>query len=338
MRIGLVCPYDLDFPGGVQAQVEGLRLGLVEAGHTVDLLAPGVVGIDLGRTRRIRANRSVAPLALDPRVGSVVRKRLAGCDVVHVHEPLMPVVSWAALGSGRPTVATFHADPPRLMRTLYRFGAPVARARLRATVVTAVSEVAAEGPRLIGVDPRIIPNGIAVPLRVDGQHGRRGVLFIGRDEPRKGLAVLLEAWDRVHADRPDCDLALAGVSGVDRPGVRLLGRVDEQEKARLLGSAAVLVAPNLGGESFGIVVAEGMAAGCAVVCSDLPAFRDVGGDGVATFRTGDAHSLAATLSRLLADEQERAELARAGRHRARRYAWDEVVPAYLSAYELAIAS
>lgn len=338
MRVGLVCPYDLGPPGGVQAQVEGLRTHLVEAGHEVEMVAPGVADLDLGRTNRVRANRSVAPLALNPRAGGVVRRQLEHCDVVHVHEPLMPVVSWAALGSGKPTVATFHADPPPLIRRLYRAMAPIGRSRLRSASVTAVSEVAAAGPRLLGIEPTIIPNGVAVPSRVKDHQDRRGVLFIGRDEPRKGLPVLLEAWDRARARSPDSDLSLIGVTGVDRPGVRFLGRVDDREKSRLLGLAAVLVAPNLGGESFGIVVAEGMAAGCAVLCSDLPAFRDVGGDGARYFATGDSQELAQRLTGLLTDQAARREVALAGRRRARVFAWEEVVSAYLSVYRRAITA
>ncbi len=338
MRIGLVCPYDMGAPGGVQAQVRGLAAALIGLGHDVKVVAPGVVEEDLGRVRRIRANRSVAPIALGPGIGRKVKERLAHCDIVHVHEPLMPSVSLSALRSGRPTVATFHAAPAGGVRLLYKALGPVARRRLDHAVSTAVSRTAAEAAGILGIESTIVPNGVFVPSAVKDQADRHGVLFIGRDEPRKGLSALLAAWPLVQKVSPDSELTIVGVEGTDGPNLRFLGNVDEATKQRLLASSAVLCAPNLGGESFGVVVAEGMAGGCAVVCSDLPAFADVGGDGVATFPVGNVPALALLLASLLSDGERRSALAGRARERVRCYAWATVTEDYLRAYERALGS
>lgn len=333
MRIGLVCPYDLTARGGVQAQVMGLAARFEHLGHRVDVVGPGTEG--LSRVRRFRLNRSVAPVALGRGSARTARRRLAGCDVVHVHEPFVPAISWGALGCGSPLVATFHAAVPPAVAALYRSLAPIGRRRLGGAVLTAVSATAARGPRLLGLEATIIPNGVVVPPEVSGQAARSGVVFVGRDEPRKGLGVLLAAWERVQPAVPEATLTVVGAVRNPIPGVRFLTGVDDEEKARILGDSAILCAPNLGGESFGIIVAEGMAAGCAVVCSDLPAFVDVGGEGVALTPVGDAEALARALITLLGDKQGRVDLARRGRAHAARYSLDDVASAYLETYRRA---
>jgi phosphatidylinositol alpha-mannosyltransferase len=269
-----------------------------------------------------------------------VREAVAGADVVHVHEPLMPLASLAATRSGpAPVVGTFHADPGRVIRTLYRVVAPVLRRTVhRLRVVTAVSPTAAGAvSRLARV--RIVPNAVDVAgYRNDGSLRTGGrVLFIGRDERRKGLDVLLDAWPAVRREHRGASLRVVGGLREAAPaGVEFLGRVDETAKRRELAAARVLAAPNLGGESFGIVLVEGMAAGATVVASDLDAFRAVVGDSGVLVPPGDAAALAEAIASLLADPERAARLGESGIRRAAAYDWPGVVDAYLEAYREAL--
>jgi phosphatidylinositol alpha-mannosyltransferase len=340
VRIALVCPYDLAQPGGVQQQVIELADRLVDLGHDAWAVGPGTgegwqsVGPSVG----VRANSSRAPIAPAPRVIRRVRRVIAGADVVHVHEPLMPMTSLAALSAGFPTVATFHAAAPAWVRSIYRLAGPVVGRWLRRTEITAVSPVAAAAiPAGWGL-PTIIPNGIDVGAFHRDAVSRlpHRVAFLGRDEPRKGLDVLLEAWPSVRAAVPDAELEVLGAARSSSiPGVSFRGRVGEPAKHQALASAAVFSAPNLGGESFGIVVAEGMAAGCAVVASDLPAFRAVAGDGADYVAVGDPGALANAIVGLLRDERRRAALAALGRDRSAQFDWASVTQAYLAVYRRA---
>ena len=333
MRIGLVSPYDLDRPGGVQAQVLGLARRLAEAGHDAVVVGPGA-GADrsVGRVVAVPANGSIVPLGVG-RVAAALDDR----DVVHVHEPLQPL-SWPALGSGRPSVATFHADVPGWARSVLAGGSGVVGRRLRRSVLTAVSDVAAAPWERMGLEVRRVPNGVEVPAGIEAQPEPGRVVFVGRDEPRKGLDVLLEAWPRVLDRHPGAELVLVGTDRDGGPGTRSLGTVAEGVKWTVLAGASVLCAPNLRGESFGIVLVEAMAAGCVVVASDLPAFRSVVGvDGVFV-PPGDPGALAAAVGRLLSDEPGRYRIAEAARRRALRYRWEAVVGAYEAAYADALAA
>lgn len=334
MRIALVCPYDLRVPGGVQGQVTTLADRLAARGHEVRVLGPGR-GIEASVVGW-HTNDSVAPIALAPSAWRQASRAGDGVDVVHVHEPFMPSVGLGALGASAPVVATFHADPPPRTRRLYRTFGPLWRRRLGAAIPTAVSRVAAEGVALAGVATRIVPNGVAVPSDVRSpEHRSRTVCFLGRDEWRKGLDDLLVAWD---AMRPDgWELVVAGARRPDRPGVRFLGRISEAHKASLLGEAAVLCAPNRRGESFGLVVAEGLAHGCAVVAADLPAFRAVAGDAAVFAPPGRSDALGEALAEVCGDADRRAELVSRGRAVVRRFDWDAVVDGYEAAYEDAVA-
>lgn len=338
MRIGLVCPYDLSKPGGVQAQVLGLAADLRMRGDEVEVIGPGlpfdVSGVDLGPTASIPGNKSRAPISLDPRLGKVMQVVTSRLDVLHVHEPLMPTASVLALRAGPPVVATFHADPGRLVRWAYAVGGrampSVLGSRVRA--VTAVSETAASAlPELLEV--KIVPNGVDTSgLRVDATRDQRLVVFLGRDEPRKGLSYLLRAWPSIVEAVPDAHLTVMGADrGTD--GVEWLGPVDDETKVEVLNRAAVLVTPNTGGESFGIVLIEGMAAGVAVAASDIPAFRDVGSTAVRYFKVRDAAALADTVIGLLEDDQGRAALSSRGIERASEFDWNVVGDAYRSIYE-----
>ncbi len=337
MKVAVVCPYDLTLPGGVQEVARRLVDGLATLGHEAWLVGPGdeVKWGGLGSATSISANRSRVPIAL--RRGTSVRTRaaLAGCDVVHVHEPLMPLTGPAALRSGHPVVATFHADAPSWTRFAYhRLRRPLA-GWFRDAVVTAVSPVAASAvPQAWGL-PRLIPNGVEPPP--GGRRDARLVLFLGRDEPRKGLDVLLRAWPDVVSAVPDARLVVAGSRrepGTD--SIEFLGFVDEDSKRELLGRASILVTPNLGGESFGMVGVEGQAAGCAVVASDLPGFRHALGDAALFVPAGNASSLARTVRELLLAPAMARDLSNRGVEHARRYEWGGVVTSYVTAYQDAL--
>lgn len=341
MRIGLVCPYDLSEPGGVQAQVMGLASALRLLGEDVSIVGPGlptgVDGVDLGSSVSVPGNGSLAPISVDPRVRSAIREAVRDFDLLHIHEPLMPMVSFSALHTGVPVVATFHAAPEGILNRFYNLMGPSLVRILGKNTrwVTAVSETAAR-PIAPHMEVTIIPNGLDIAaMSVDIERNPHRVVFLGRDEPRKGLDLLLEAWREVSQTVPDAELV---VMGVDRgfPNVEWMGRVDDETKARILSSAAVYVAPNTGGESFGIVLVEAMAAGAAVLASDLQSFVDVGADAVRFFTTGNSADLAVKLLRLLEDEDGRDELGRRGETRAQRFDWNTVAASYRDVYGQAL--
>ncbi len=345
MKIAVVCPYDLAAFGGVQGQVLSLVDWLTESGHEAWAVAPGSGGPEgtrhVGPAVSVPANRSRAPISIDPRSLARMKAAVAGADVVHIHEPLVPVVGWAALlvGPG-PRVGTFHADPSTLVRRFYRLARPLLR-RLagRITVATTVSPVA--GSAVEGfVAARVVPNGLEVAryrsaaAKIPGR-----VLFVGRDEPRKGLDVLLQAWPLVRASAPEATLRVLGASRGSGPsGVTFLGSVGESDKLREFGEATVLCAPNLGGESFGLVVAEGMAAGCAVVASDLPAFRAVSAGTALLVPPGDVPQLAKAVGGILGNPGEAGRLGKAAVEAAARFDKAAVLDGYLSAYRDALAA
>ncbi len=337
LRVGLVSPYDLSVPGGVQSQVLGLAGHLGSQGIESLVigpgLPPGVNGVDLGGTVAVPGNGSKVPIALDPRIRSKIRKAATGVDILHVHEPLMPLVSLFATRAGPPVIATFHAAPGSVGRLAYRVIGPfMSRLLGNASAVTAVSRTAAASlPNSLRV--RIIPNGLDVAsMRVESPRDPYRVSFLGRDEPRKGLDVLLAAWPRVTAAVPEATLTIMGANRGDA-GLEWLGRVDQPTKARVLGSSALFVAPQLGGESFGIVLLEAMASGAAVVSSNLDAFVDVA-DGAARFcPVGDSEAVAKAIVGLLEDPLERDRLASLGLEVSARYDWQVVGASYRSLYE-----
>lgn len=338
MRIGLVTPYGLDPPGGVQQYVLELGARLEAVGHGVHIVAPGqptVAGVTtVGATRPIAANGSVAHITVDPRAFGKTRRALDDVDVVHVHEPLMPVVGVAAARTRRPTLATFHADPSVSVKRIYRGASFVLRRLLgRVERATAVSPTAAAAIRPVVGDIPVIPNAIDAARYRPAGIGRiqHRVAFLGRDDERKGLDVLLAAWPRILDEVPTATLDVIGASRASMPGVRFLGRVSEDDKVRALAEAAVFCAPNLGGESFGITVVEALAAGCAIVASDLAAFRWVADDAARYVARGDAMALAtAVIGRLADPDLAAAEAVSAARAGA--FDWSEVLPRYLEIY------
>jgi len=339
LRVAVVCPYDLGLPGGVQQLTIELVQRLEAAGHDAWLVGPGEHpgAPSVGRTIRIRANASVAPVALGPGVVGRVARAIEGADVVHVHEPLMPLVSLTALLGSSPLVATFHADAPRWAGAVYSAAGRLLRRRLRNAVITAVSPTAAAPLPTSWGPVEIIPNGLDVAGYATGDARVPGrVTFLGRDDPRKGLDVALAAWPTVHAAFPEAELVVMGSSrSPTAAGVRYVGRVSESEKRSLLSSAMIHLAPNTGGESFGIVVAEAMAAGAAVVASDLPAFQHVIGSTGLQVPTGDPDAFARALIRLLADPEEAKRLGAAGTERAHSFDWSVVLDRYVAAYRRA---
>ena len=337
MRVGLVSPYDLSVPGGVQAQVLGLAAYLRAWGDDPVVIGPGlpdeVSGVDLGESISLPGNGSMVPIAADPRSRRRIRASSAGLDLLHVHEPLMPLASLLAVHAGPPVVATFHAAPGRAGRLGYRLTRPFLNRLLGNTrVVTAVSHAAAEVlPARLEV--RIIPNGLDVAsMRVEIDREPAKVTFLGRDEPRKGLDVLLEAWDPITSAHPGAELVVMNARR-DLDGPMWMGRVDEPTKARVLSSSSIYVAPQTGGESFGIVLLEAMAAGAAVVASDLAPFRDLAGDAARFFPVGDSGALAGAVKDLLGDAAERDRLATKGRRIAEEHDWSVVGGVYRELYD-----
>jgi phosphatidylinositol alpha-mannosyltransferase len=337
MRILEVCPYDLARPGGVQQQVLLLASGFRRLGHDVVVAAPGGE-VDLGKTVLVDANGSKAPVCLTPDL-SALRGASADVDVVHLHEPLVPMIGWRALGLAPPIVGTFHRDGASLA---YRALGRAMRQRLRRLAgASAVSPLAARTiSRVAGCETRIVPNGIDLgEFAVVASKARDRVVFVGRHEPRKGLVVLLEAIGMV--TRP-CEVVIAGVGPeterlrafVKDPRVRFVGALAREDLVRLLVGAEIAVVPSLAGESFGLVVLEGLAAGCAVAASDLPAHRFVLGQppAGALFPPGDPVQLARVIEELLGHSLERRRLQSMAGERAREFSLDRVVGSYLELF------
>ena len=368
MRIGLVCPYQWDVPGGVQYHVRDLAETLRGMGHYVEVLTPAEHEESLpaefvtfaGRTVPIPYNGSMASIQFGPLSAARVRRwlREGRFDVVHVHEPAPPSASLLVCMIAKgPIVATFHAATTR-SKWLAAWG-PVVRPFLeRITGRIAVSDFARRVQvEHLGGDAVIIPNGVHVDAFASGPSlpgYTRGVDgptigFLGRyDEPRKGLPVLLEAMRTVVQEYPGARLLIAGrgdaaelenLVGEDlRPSVALLGELSEADKAAFLRSVDVYCAPNLLGESFGVILIEALAAGAPIVASDLDAFARVLEDGAAgvLVRRGDAAALAAALCELLGDPGRRAELSARGAAVAAQYDWNVLARRILAVYETVV--
>ncbi|HEX2175848.1 MAG TPA: glycosyltransferase family 4 protein [Nocardioidaceae bacterium] len=362
MRIGLVCPYSLDVPGGVQNHVRDLAEALIGGGHTVSVLAPaddddalpGYV-VPAGRAVPVPYNGSVARLAFGPLSATRVRRWLADgrFDVLHIHEPVVPSVSllalWAASG---PIVGTFHTSMGR-SRAMLSAAAILRPSMEKLAGRIAVSEHARSTlVQHFGGEPVIIPNGLYVDRFGDARRSPRWeseggtLVFLGRmDEPRKGLTTLLEALPAIVQARPGAHLYVAGRGDIDdvrrevprehREHVTFLGLVDERTRGELLASADLYVAPNTGGESFGIILVEAMAAGAPVLASDLAAFRRVLDDGRlgTLFPVGDARALAREAVDLLADDVRRGMVRKAASVAVRRYDWSVLVRDIVRVYE-----
>jgi phosphatidylinositol alpha-mannosyltransferase len=320
----------------VQSHVAGLRDALATRGIEAEILAPADGPIDgvvpLGRTIPFTWEGTVTRVALSPATAAKTARLVRRFDVVHVHEPMLPAAGmtavWAAKG---PVVGTFHmvGRRPFWYRVWKPAVAPTA-ARLAARI--AVSPAARDFvAQVLPGAYDLIPNAIDTGSFAPGERGARRIVFVGRGEPRKGLPVLLEALERLP---DDVTLDVVGTNGVHGPRVRAHGRVSDEARRELLAQADVLVAPSLGGESFGLVLLEGMAAGLPVVASDIPGYREVlPPDAGRLVPPGDAGALATALGQLLDDEALRARLGGAGRREVKRYDWDAVVGDVVAVYE-----
>jgi len=370
VRVGLVCPYSFDVPGGVQAHVADLARTLIGMGHHVSVLAPGDDSegavefpefvVPSGRSVPIPYNGSVARLSFGPVSYTKVRKwiRAGNFDVLHVHEPVAPSLSLIALVvADGPIVATFHTANPR-SRWLNAFQGVLQPFMEKITGRIAVSELARQVQvEHLGGDAVIIPNGVDVKFFADASplpgYPRTGgtIGFVGRyDESCKGMAVLLDALRLMVPLRPELRLVVAGsgdekdlreLAGPELAGaLRFLGRVSDPDKASMLRSLDIYCAPNIGGESFGIILTEAMSAGTPVVASDLDAFRRVLDNGIAGVLSpvGDAPALARALSAVLDDPGRRAVLAAQGRRVVAAYDWPVVAATVVKVYETVVAA
>ena len=356
MHVGLVCPYSLSLPGGVQGQVLGLARALRRMGHDARVLGPcdgppPEVGVTpLGNTLPTLANGSVAPIAPDlPCVLRTIRSlRDEGFDVLHLHEPLAPGPTLTSVVlSPAPMVGTFHAAGGS---AAYRWMSPLTRwLGRRLALRCAVSEDARDmAVTALGGNYEVLFNGIesevfakVTPWPTEAPT----IAFISRHEVRKGLEVLLAAlahlppdvrlW--VASDGPETRRLQAAVAG--DPRVEWLGRITEEEKAQRLRGADVLCAPSLHGESFGLVLLEAMAAHTPVVASDLPGYRNVARHGreALLVPAGDAAALGSALARALEDRSTAASLVAGGEARAAEFSMDHLAERYLELYAEALA-
>jgi phosphatidylinositol alpha-mannosyltransferase len=362
VRIGLACPYTWDVPGGVQVHVRDLAETLLRLGHEVSVITPvddedtlPGYAVSAGKAMSVPYNGSVTRILMGPVSAARVRKwvREGDFDVVHAHEPTAPSVSLLAcmMASG-PLVATYHTSNPR-SRILTALQGALQPSLEKVWANIAVSEAARRTiVEHLGVDAVLVPNGVNVAAFKDAEplpelaSQDPTIVFVGRiDEPRKGLAVLLEALPLIAEAIPDVRVLVAGPGDVEavaetltpvgRKHVQLLGLISNEDKPRVFHTADVYVAPNTGQESFGIVLLEAMASHTPVVASDIDAFRRVLEDGTAgrLFANEDASSLAAVLIEVLGSETERTRLSKLGWNAVQQYDWATVATEILEVYE-----
>jgi len=356
MRIGIICPYSLTVPGGVQMQVLGLARALRRKGHAVRVLAPcdgpppdaGVT--PLGLSLPTAANGSVAPVAPDPacQLRTIRAMRDEGFDVIHLHEPLAPgPTTTALLTHPAPLLGTFHAAGGSLAYDLMPRAVNFLARRLddRVAVSDDAKKMAHES---LGGSYAQAFNGVEIKRYAVGpviEGTGRTVLFLGRHEPRKGLRVLLEAMPElpsnvnlwIAGEGPETADLMARFAG--DPRIEWLGMISESEKTARLRGADIFCAPSLRGESFGIVLLEAMAASTPVVAADIPGYANVvrNGRDAELVPPGDSTALAVTLRRLIGDDAARSEFVRSGCERAEMFSMDNLAEFYLERYERLIA-
>ncbi len=376
MRVAFVSPYSWTYPGGVTRHIEALAEQLLTSGHDVRVLAPhdpddrlaaalhrGVrpqahpvpdYVVPLGRTVGVPANGSMSNVSYSPVGVSAMRRELrtGGYDVVHVHEPVALALGWdACLSSRLPLVGTFHCYSEDLFSNHLANALGARRVLNHLHVRIAVSEAAAwTARRFFGGRYRIVPNGVEIGPGAppaaprDAREGLR-IVFVGQAVERKGLPVLLRAFEALREHVP-ATLTVIGAEGeelaplmLDPRGIEVLGKVSDEQKRRELARADVLCAPSLGGESFGMVLTEAFAAGTPVLASDIAGYRDVvrhGRDGVLVPRS-DATALAEALRELWLEPDRRRRMGEEAARRAERFAWPQVAAEVLEAYEDAAA-
>jgi phosphatidylinositol alpha-mannosyltransferase len=367
MKIAMVSPYALNRHGGAQGQAIGLARSLRRLGHEVVIVGPAdpdpALGDEIGRhfvvghPTGVPTNGSVAPVALSPAAPVRAERyiRAGGFDVVHIHEPLAPLIAYGLVlrPPPAPMVGTYHrAGTSRALAPLRPLAALVGR---RMQIRVAVSEAARQTGLQAGGGPfEVLFNGIdmarfesAPPVR-DPQ-GRPVVVFVGRHEQRKGLAVLLDAFTMVKrpavlwviGEGPDTEALHRRSPPSDR--VEWLGPLSDEDMAARLAGADVLSTPALYGESFGLVLLEGMAAGCVVVASDIDGYRQAAGGRAELVAPGNAHALAEALDLALADAEagtgrSAPAAIEAARQHARAWSMDTLAERYVEVYRRAIAA
>jgi len=379
MRIALLSPYSWTYPGGVTRHIEALADQFDAQGHYVRIFAPYDPDdrcaaifhrgarprvrdndprlISLGRTVGFPANGAISNLAITPHAVWTMRRelRLGNFDVVHIHEPIAPLLSWDALCSTKaPIVGTFHCYSDNVVSNGIATLLGARRRLNRLRVRIAVSQAAAwTGQRFFGGHYRVIENGVDLLDRGGAELGARScvdgeplrIVFVGQAVERKGLPVLLRAFEALREQVPAVLTIVGADHGeispmlLDDRGVRALGKVSEADKQRCLRDADVLCAPSLGGESFGMVLTEAFAAGTPVIASDIPGYA-----GVVTDRLqgrlvprGDAVALAQTLREMADDSDGRLRMGKAAAQSAARYAWPRIAGEVLGAYQDAVA-
>ncbi|MEN9294204.1 MAG: hypothetical protein RIT31_969 [Actinomycetota bacterium] len=362
----MVCPYGWDTPGGVQSHMRDLAEYLIGEGHFVSILAPisdDAVSfedyvVNAGKPISIPVNGSVARVLFGPLASSRAKQWIASgdFDLLHLHEPAIPSLSLLACSAAEgPLVGTFHVSTPK-KKAIYAIGPILEPIVEKLTARIAVSELARSTLKdHFDTDAVVIPNGI------DGQKyanapitkefsGPNTIGFMGRfEEPRKGLQVLIDSLAIVARFVPDVKYLIAGPGDSDefvknlnpqlQNRITFLGRLSDRQKESFLKSVEIYVAPNTGGESFGIILTEALSAGTAVVASDIPAFKAVleNGEVGALFRNEDSSDLAKVIVALLRDDARREKLANNGKLSAQKYDWQVVAEQIESVYEMAIA-
>jgi phosphatidylinositol alpha-mannosyltransferase len=366
VKIGLVTPYIYPLPGGVNDQVGHLYRELRERGHTVKIvtashgLQPSQDGdiLRIGKGFSVPSNGSMGNLTVSPRFNSQVRTLLEAerFDLLHLHEPFVPFLSLVVLNQSRSVnVATFHAYAGWSLA--YQFGSRFhGRYGKRLHGRIAVSAAARHfADRYFPGDYKVIPNGVDIERFTDAEpleqwcDGTKNIFFVGRLENRKGVMDLLKAYRLLRKAGCDCRLLLAGAGPLEKQvrrylltrrtgGVELLGRISDAQKARLFATADVFVAPATGRESFGIVLLEAMAAGKAIVASDIHGYRSVvrRGEQGLLVPPNDPRALAEALRKLLRDDEERRRMGESGRVRARQFSWENVTAKVEAYYEFVI--
>jgi len=358
LRIGMLCPYSLTVPGGVQGQVMGLARALRRMGHEVRVLGPcdgappDTFVTPLGESLPTAANGSIAPLAPDPAAALRTIRVLTDeqFDVLHLHEPLSPGPTVTSLVMRTaPIVATFHAaGESSSYRYLNAALRRIASGIDRRIAVSKDARLLAE--RYLGGDYEILPNGVELDrfnddAPITGTESRRHIFFCGRHEPRKGLEILLKAHQTLPADvhvwvasnGPDTERLKLEYAG--DPRIEWLGRISDDEKVHYLRRASVFCAPSLGGESFGVVLIEAMAARTPIVASALDGYKNVATDGVNALlpEPGDVEQLATALRRVLDDTDLAHRLVEAGRVHAAEFSMDSLARTYVDVYREVIS-
>lgn len=362
-RIGIVCPYGWDTPGGVQAHIADLATYLISQGHYVSVLTPtsdedGLPDyvVSAGKPISIPYNGAVARILFGPIAFARVRQWISqgDFDLLHLHEPAIPSISLlACVAAEGPMVGTFHASAKK-QKAIFAIGPILEPVIEKLTARIAVSEAArATLTEHLETDAVVVPNGIYAKHLADGKFHQpwsgNTIGFIGRfAEPRKGLSLLVAALPEISKSVPDVRVIVAGPGDSEefltevpeelRDRFTFLGRISEEEKADFLHSIGLYVAPNTGGESFGIILAEALAGGAAVVASDIPAFEALLGNGKygSLFASEDSGALAKAVIEILKDSQKRDSLRAAGKLYAQNFDWELVAERIYDVYEMAM--